>query len=262
MKKRKFKKTYRVIKKKPLLENNIISSIIIAFCLFCFFVYFIIFYPKFQLEDIVIENDKYINQEAFTQFIANEANNKILYLSSNSMFLINKTELRKEILLKMPIIQDVKITKTFPNTLNFEIKERVPASIWCQKKEKSTCYYIDKAGVAFQKAEFMGKNFFIIIKDKEDLIIGDEVITKEDIEKITLIENTIKDFNFEVDYFKFHSKERFEVILVDGWSFLFTYENIEEELENLPVAYNQVDEKRRKELEYIDLRFKDRLFYK
>lgn len=260
MKKNKIKKRHRIKKRKPIFENNIISGFFILLCCFFFLFYFIVFYPKFQLKEIIIENEKYINKEVLIDFIKLKINKKIYILNTQSLLRISEKELRKELLERMPIVKDVKIKKKFPATINLKIEERVPASIWCQ--EKNSCYYIDKEGVAFQKAEFIGKNFFIAIKEKENFLIGDTVLDREEIEIILLIKKNLERFNLNILYFHIHSKEKIEVMFEDRWYILFSQRNIKEGLDDFQIIYERKEDVFDKKIEYIDLRFKDRGFVK
>ncbi len=262
MKKRKFKKKYRSKKRKPILENNIISGVLVFLCFLIFTAYFAVFHPKIQLNEVVIINDQYINKKVLTDFVTSKTYKKILFFNAHSMLIVDKKELKKELLEKMPIIKDVKITKKFPNIIELEIKERVPASIWCDKKIKNTCYYIDKEGVAFQRADFMGKNFFIAIKEIKDFIIGDTVLFKDEIQTILIIEESIKRSNLDIKYFHIHSKEKIEIILEEGWSLKVSHVNIDEELNNFHFIYETNRELIDGAEDYIDLRFKGRLIVK
>ncbi len=262
MRSKKFKKKYRTKKRKPILENNIIAGCFVFVSFLLFFIYFIVFYPKFQLKEVLIENNQYINKEVLTEFIISKVDKEILFSNSRSMILVNESNIKEELLQKIPIVRDVEIIRKFSNIMVLKIKERIPSSIWCEKNEKSSCYYIDKDGIAFQRAEAMGKNFFIAIKKKNDFIIGDNVLNKKDLEKIIIIKNNLKHHNFNINYFHLHSKDKIEVVLDHGWSVFLTYKNTEEELKNLSLMYSQTEECKSNNLKYIELRYRDRLFCK
>ncbi len=262
MKNKKFKKKYRTKKRKPILENNIIAGFFVFVSFLLFFIYFVVFCSKFQLKEVIIENDQYINKEVLTEFIISKVDKEILFFNSQSIIIVNENSIKEELLEKIPIVRDVEIKRSFPDIMILKIKERIPASIWCEKREKSSCYYIDKDGVAFQRAESIGKNFFIAIKKKSDFIIGDTVLNKEDLEKIIIIKNNLKHHNFNVHYFHLHSKDKIEVVLDRGWSVFFTYKDTERELKNFSLLYSQTEECKSNNLKYIELRYGDRLFCK
>lgn len=262
MKRRKIKKKYRPKKRKPLFESNIISGLFLFLLFFLFILYFISFHPKVQLEKIIIINDKYVNKEVLTDFISSKTSKKIWFLKTNSMLLFSEKDLKKELLKQIPIIRDVEIKKIFPNILQLQIEERVPASIWCERKAKNTCYYIDKNGVAFQRAEFMGEKFFIVIKEKEEFIIGNTVLDNDEIETILTIREKMERFNFDISYYHIHSKEKIEIILEKGWRIKVRQATAKEELNEFYRIYESQREMFKEVENYIDLRFKDRVIIK
>ncbi len=255
------KKRYRVVKKKPVLENNVTAGTLALLLLLLFFYYFIVFYPKFQLQDVVTFSDRDIDHDSVTGFVTAHSTKKYFPKRTLSMFLINRRELERELAIRMPVIKNVNVVKVFPDIITVTVKERVPVAVWCYGKNTDRCLYIDSNGVAFQKARHYSSSFFTAINITDAPHLGSVVISPDDINILFFIKSVLEEENFTVRYFHIESKDKIDVYVNEGWRIIISLDNTERQLENLIAVYDTIRNKR-SSLKYIDLRFGDRVYHR
>ncbi len=260
-KKRALRKKHRIKKKKPLLENNIVGGFFLFVLFLCGAFYFFTFYPLFQTESIVIKNAKNLKEEALFDFVEQRINKDFPLFSSRSILLISSEKTRRELLRKTSVIEDVKINKVFPATIEIEIKERDPFAVWCGAADKKSCYYLNKEGIVFQKADAIPRKLPLFIKEKE-VTLGEVIVDNSFLQTLSLAERELLRSGVVVNYSRIPTAKTIVMHVDEGWKIHFSLDNIDKELANFPLVVKEIDRERRKNLDYIDLRFGDRIFYK
>ncbi len=262
MKKKSLRKKHRIKKKKPITENTFFSGVLFFLFIFLIGVYFFVFYPLFQIESVTVENLETIDKEAVENFVKKRTENKILFLSTRSTFLISGKRISEELLKDLPTIGNVVTRRTFPDGLNVEIIERRPMAFWCKEKNREKCFFIDSEGVAFQRTDKLTTARPILVKG-EDPGRYNQVVTKDTLSLLFLIHKTVSKKNAEVSFFRMTSDDYVAAHTNEGFEIYFTLTDTEKELENLKIILGKkLGEKERKDLKYIDLRFGDRVYYK
>ncbi len=255
-----FRKKHRVRKKKPFLENNIIFSFFIVLFLFVFFVVSLIFNPKFTVEIVEIENEKRINKVALTKLINEDISTNFLFLTSKSIFLASQESIRDTVLEKIPIIENIYLKKIFPNKIKINIKERTPRAVWCYRKDKSTCSYIDGKGVVFERVDSFKKNYPVIVASIDNISMGEKIIDKNNINTFYFLQKELSLIGVRVNYFLLPEPETLKLQTDKGWHIYFSSEKLEKQLDNLNLIITEIENDQI--VDYIDLRFGDRIFYK
>lgn len=134
-------------------------------------------------------------------------------------------------------------------------------------KENDTCFYINKDGIILKGAPNTSGSLIMVVKDysKRSFGLGDTVLDKSFIETILIIkEDLLQKLGLKVLSFDIESypAEKLRVVTSESWYILFSLKrNIKSQLLALKVA---LDEKiqNRMNLEYVDLRIENRIYYK
>ncbi len=256
--KKSLRKKYSVKKKKPLLENNFLTGLFFFFCFGLGGLYFFVFYPFFQVDSVIIEEK---SQELLAEDMLAYVEGSLLFLNTKSIFLVSGGEIEKRILKDAPEIKEVSLKRKFPATIIIESQKRRPDVVWCKNKEKKDCYYVDRGGTSFREANAQGTGLIIFVKGK-DFTIGEKVIEEDFLESFHFLKRAFQREGIETDYFTISSVNTVELITHEGWAAYFFKRNIEEGVENIRLVLEELDEEKREEIEYIDLRFGDRIYYK
>jgi len=158
-----------------------------------------------------------------------------------------------------------RISKIYPNNLQIEIKQNIPTAIW---QEGNQFFTVDNNGVILKEVSSDNVEFELpIIKfsTSTPVIIGNKIIDQNKLQFIVSAQKeTDKYFDFQIKIFKIphNTNQHISAITSEGWEILFSLElNIDDQINNLKLL---IKEKlpERKNLNYIDLRLGDRIFYK
>ena len=136
------------------------------------------FEKKFTIQEIIIENNSYVEDSLIKKHLSNIYQKNIFFLKSKNI------ELQ---LAKIDLIKSFKIKKIYPNKIKIIIFERQPFAIIQNKKEKK---YFTRDGSAIK---------YLPIKEFENLptVFGDEKTLKifyNNLEKTNFPLNEIKTF--------------------------------------------------------------------
>ncbi|MEK7659129.1 MAG: FtsQ-type POTRA domain-containing protein [Patescibacteria group bacterium] len=223
-----------------------------------FVVYALFFSGWFSVKGIELSGNQKVGEEEIKKIIKPFSN--ILFSSSQKI----ENSLKKN----FPIIGQANVSKNFFNKyLNVRIDERKTTGIWC-RSGNDRCFYFDKDGFLFKPAARFSGETFLAIEDGRggDFKLTDSFDDKELFEKINLTKDILDElkivaynnFFLPPDSFEFWIKTK------DGW---YIYLDKESNIQaQLVVLKKFLEEKlsvdRRQNLQYIDLRVNNRIYYK
>jgi len=247
---------------KSIFKRPIFWGILFFLAVILFFAYFFLFFPKIQINNIIVDGNNSVQKEEIESIVWNNINKNI----SKSFFLTGSHTITNEILNKFPQIESVKVIKKFPRTINISIKERVIFAVFCQEQDEN-CFYIDENGVIFEALEQVPKNLSIIrqlIGDGE-VFTGKKVIERNIINTISKVKDNLKD-NFQIDIKSaiISTPFRLNIKTSENWQIYFNLDpNLDLQIAKMnALLKDEISIDIRKTLQYIDLRFKDRAYYK
>ncbi|MDP2864156.1 MAG: FtsQ-type POTRA domain-containing protein [bacterium] len=268
---KKYRKPYRIKKKKSLFKNRFFGMAILVLIIFGGIFYLVCFSSIFQIKDINISGNQKVQTQDVENLIKEKINQKLLFFPTKSIFLIKSNEIVESLLEKFLKIDKVNLKRRLPASLIVEIQERLPFGVWCEVEEDKSssspfaatregenCFYIDKEGIIFEKNP--PKEEFII--KSEELIsqgfLGEKVIEKVLLESIFEIQRNLKEsLKINIEEIIILEKEKINAKTSEGWEIYFDPTgDINWQLTKLSlVLEKEIPPERRKDLEYIDLRF-------
>jgi len=234
-----------------------------------FFLFFVVFYlicfsPFFQIKKIEISENQKISSDNLKYLIENKLTKKILFFDSKSLFLADLKEIEESILKKYPEIEKVNFFKKIPDKLQVLIRERKPAAVF----EKDGNYFlIDESGIAFEKIQEK-PNFLLMKKSdfNQEIKLGEGIIKKEEMSQILKVEPEFKNKNleFKADFAELVNEQRLNVKTSEGFDVYFDIlGDISQQVLNLSVILKEkISPQEKRNLEYIDLRFGNQIYYK
>lgn len=187
----------------------------------------------------------------------------LFFLPRSSFFLFDSGGLASVLQKDFPQIESLSIQKRFPDYLGVIVKERELFGIFCNEE----CVYIDKQGFAYDFAPSSSGS--LLVKIKSDAVrakIGSTVLDADLMREFLLIFSGISkaggiravayEFSSKIpSEIKVETNEGFKIIFKRGGDFGNAFRALKTVLEQ------EVKEKR-SQLEYIDLRFGNKVFYK
>ena len=263
MKKRqRLRKPYRVKKKESVIGNRFFWLAFLVLIILGGIFYLIYFSFTFQIKEVQISGNEKISKEILLAFVKEQTDNKILFFSSRSIFLVNSDKTKESFLKEFPEIVQINLKKDFPDIVRVEIEERRPVAVFCQLEN---CFFIDKTGIIYEK--FIGENYQILkIRNliiSKEVKIGERAVEEEKLIQILDIESKLKIHEIQLQETGLVTEERLNVKTAEGWEIYFNpREDINWQLTELELILKEkLLLEKRGSLEYIDLRF-SRVYYK
>lgn len=235
--------------------------------------YFVIFFDKVQIKNISISGNNKALTNQIESLVLQEINKKILFLQSKSIFLVDASAVRNKILNYLPVVYDAKVTRKFFNGLSIVIKEREPQAIFCQSIDpsapagkKESCFFIDNIGVASEIIDIIPDGFVIVrLYDNKEVVLGKQVVDEKTIGYILKVKKNLNDkYGVIVDSANIASDIRLNIITTEGWEVYFNLSaDMDLQISKLILLLEkEISKDSREQLKYVDLRFKDRAYYK
>ncbi len=275
-------KIHKIKPKHSILRRPVFWILFLFLIIILFAFYIFIFYSGLQVKNVIISGNEKAQSKDIEDFIFGnvdkiflEAGN--LKLTSKNIFLVNTDDLSKKVLKKFSIIKKLKIDKKLPQTLLLGVEERKPLGIFCNnflagpkgypEAEKEECFLIDENGVIFEPIFQAPKNVTVVRQalGEKNVFTGEEVIAKNIMSAISKIKNSLKD-NFQINVEEALISNPFKINIKtnENWEIYFDLDsdiNLQIAKMNL-ILKKEISAENRKNLQYIDLRFKDRAYYK
>lgn len=214
-----------------------------------------------------------VSKNQIVGIIEQNMNGKIIScIKKSNYFFINKNKIIEDIL-KDNRLENVYITKKFPDKIIVEVKEYGNVAIWCTDIEMKTCFMLDgdTAGQQVMMEDAVvtdNKHFVIVDETQHDTFVGDRVMAEKYLNKIEVLSSELKyALNVEIEQpFKVASRGSHEVRFMtdEGWYIIIDLTHSTDEIFDVAKLFVKKVElpSRRNDLEYIDMRFPEKIFYK
>lgn len=197
--------------------------------------------------------------------------NFLKFIPRNNILLASKISIEKNILGKYKYAEKAQTRKKFPDSLIIQLKERKFSLIFCSA---GSCGVIDDGGTAFAEADFekneIGENNLPILYDdgNKGFVLGEVIFGQDYINYLLGIREKTKDglgINMERELRTPQiASGDIRAKTAEGWQIYFD-KNIplEKEISMLKIVLeNKIGQSNRTELEYIDLRTENKVYYK
>lgn len=265
-------KIHKIRPKKSIFKSPIFWSVFLFLILFTGIVYLTLFLENIQVKNTTISGNQKISEQDIKDIVLKEVNKKFINfmdfdITSKSIFLVNADNIKKQILDKFPIIEDVKVYKNFPQNIAVQIKERSPFAIFCSQGNEN-CFYIDKAGIIFEKLPNFTEDMPAVRKlsDGSDIFVGKEIVEKSIMDTVLKIKKNLNEkFQIDIKEAFISSPLRLDIKTAENWQIYFNLSDnfgIDLQITKLNLLLSEeISQEKRNNLQYIDLRF-DRAYYK
>mgnify|MGYP001569354855 CR=1 FL=1 len=231
---------------------------------------------KSLIKGVKIEGNETISAEEVLKITEKKISGKYIFLfPKNNIFIYPGGAIAEEILDNMKKVKTVETKIGDGNILLVKVYERKPSYIWCpgQLPPENTisdnqCYFLDEQGLSFSEApRFSGPVFFEIYASST---VGNEFIGKYPFEgglfkKLTLFKDALLQINIPATGLIRMNDGDFKFVLKTGGAVLINEKNdINISLRNIVSAKKALEDggKNISLIEYIDLRFGNKVFFK
>jgi cell division septal protein FtsQ len=227
--------------------------------------YLIFFSGFFAIKKIIVLNNKNISQKQVEEVIGPIRFSPMVF--NNTLF-FKSGEAQVQLLDKFKTLRGVQISKKLPSTLRISLEERSPSLIWQVNDKK---YLVDDQGIIF--TEFrpdmqIGSNLPTVTDlTKQETGIDKKVASLSFISFIQqLFNQTPQKVGTEIDAINIiETPFEVEVRIKEGYRVFFdTNGDVDLQISNLVRVLEDSKQKgiSPENVDYIDLRLKDKIFYK
>lgn len=270
-------------KKKRVIRNRILfilACLIILFIALCF----ISRIPKLNVVSVKVDGNKIIDTKDIEKTVDESISGYYLYfLPKTNFILLPKDKIKRELENTYKRLKDVEINIKTDRVLEITVGERTGVYTWCgvdlpeegTKPEENKCYFMDDSGYIFDEAPYFSNDvylkFFGAIDSPEPA--GSKYLGDNFTDVVSFIENIL---NEDISPSSIFMKENGEIeiylsgvklppnapkiILNNDSDLIKMAENFQASVTTDPL---QTELKEKYDLlEYIDLRFGNRVYYR
>lgn len=269
-------------KRKKAFKRKIIFFVFL-FLFFLIGLSFVFKIDKFNIETVSIQGNKVIDSEEIQKIAQKNLAGYYLFLYPKSNFLIYpRRKIEKEINFNLKRIKEISFNIKNFKTLDIEINEYEGKYLWCglvipilNTDLDQKCYFLDEYGYIFDEAPYFSGDvyfkFYGDIDDKKNNPSGTYYLSQK-FKSIISLKNNLEKMDLKPTSFYFEDSNQVNISLSSepfmGPRIIFkkdaNYEKIAENLQAV-LATDSFKEKFQKNfysLEYLDLRFGNKVFYK
>lgn len=235
-------------------------------------VYLLFFSPFLVISKINVSGTENLDSGAVRDTVATEISGKYLNLiPKNNIILAGGGKLEKSLIVRFRRIGQVEVKKTFPDTLSIAVSEKKSALILSSAGKNLV---INPEGAAYAEADFeaadLGENDLPVLHDEgnKNIQLSESILDSAYVRYILDIEEKLKgDLGIEIDK-NFRTPQLISgdirVATVQGWQIYFNESiPVQKEIDMLGlVMQEKIDKDRIQDLEYVDLRIDNKVYYK
>lgn len=237
--------------------------------------------PKFRVVEISIEGLNNLEREDFKKEISGVLSGKFYgILPYDNILIVPREKIALSLLLEFPLLKSVSVRREFPQFLSVTVEERKVEALWCPGifststssigeglalSEVEGCAFTDASGFIFQPAPFfLGTVFLKFFDERIDLpAVGKEMLTGSEFRKLLVFKDKLNGKNLGVSRIILKDGGIYEIHLIEGWHILINDKNeAEQSFDNLELVLEATIKEKRPKLDYVDLRFGKKVFFK
>lgn len=258
-------------KKKERKRKIYLSLYSILFVLLIISPFFILRQDGLLISSIEVRGNEVTDDIVVKNIVTKNLGGNFLWLIPRSSSLLYPDEkIEKDILSSIPRIASVSLSLDGAQVLGVDILERRPNSLYCKDvslyRESKDCYFIDSTGLIYSEApEFAGGVYLVFVSnpDIEDPV-RKQFLSQDEMQSVKNFVAGLKNFSFEPKYIV-KKPDEYVLVLTSGtevrWNATQNLENLSRDL-SLFLEESELNKTELLDLEYLDLRFENKIYYK
>ena len=224
-----------------------------------------------RVSKVAVNGNTFLKSEDLAAVVLSRmSGSRFLLFPGNSIFFYDGDEVEKKLLKNFPQIDEVSLTTDFPKSLALTVKEHSTYGLFC---ERDVCAFVDTSGEVFQRAPTYSEGVFPTFT-LSGSSTAKKIGTGNDFEKFRLLPeeefSSLKKFtdqlvkiNARVDKIVIDSDRDYKLYTEDGWHIILGKgTDINAAVSNLDILLREKVRGNRNLLDYVDLRFGNKIFYK
>ncbi len=253
-------------KKKKIKKIKLYLILFVCILLLSGFIY-LLQIPQIQITETKIKGNSFVTTEEIQNKTDVLLNSTILwFIPKRNIFLFPSSVLTQKIK-ENPAIIDVKINKEFFNVLEIQVTEQEKQAVYCTSFERNDCYYINGEGLIYSKITeyIVPEQEIIIYREEEQRKITENILKTDLYENVLGFIKSSSRYGIPIQYAYLKGDTTLEFHTASGATLLTSrYDDYEKDFNNFIALFDQnvLTKEQLSEIEYIDLRFGNKVFYK
>ncbi len=228
--------------------------------------------PQVTLSDVKIVGAKTVSTDELESLVWEQLSGSYGFFLFPRVFslIIPRNTIEETLLVEQLRLREIALDLGDMQTLVVTVSERTPVAVWCEDESTPICFFVDANGFMYAPApEFTGNAFFKIIGSNSvrTPVLGDYILGTEAFSRMYAFIKSMEDLSIESAYAIVY-KEYFTIGMVEGGQLYVAYaDDYREQFDTVREALmsdvlQTSDGGRRRDIEYIDVRFGNRVFFK
>lgn len=254
---------------RKLRRKRFFLKILFLFVLFlavCAGLVWALYIPYLRIQKISVEGAEILSVEKIISNVSDSIKGKYFFvIPQNNILIASKKDIIDNLLSSFPRIKEISLDKNFLNILSVKIREWKQEALFCRGETKEECFYVGEDGYIFEKAPYFSGDIYLKIFDERggDLEIGRNIISADQFKGLIGFRNFLSRENIKIISILLKKEGVYELKTEEEWIILLNERNDSRlAFENLRTALDSSIKENRKNLDYIDLRFGNKVFYK
>lgn len=250
-------------RKKFFRHSLLIGGVILILLIFGIFWFFMSSY--FKINKVEIFGNENIPAEQISGNIKKNFSGRYYFIfPKNNVLIIPEQKMAENLATAFPSLSEIYFEKRYPARLSVYVKERKPTAVLCNGQD---CAFIDNSGYVFERAPYFSGGVFLKFIDQREenknIKLKTNFLVKDEYEKIFEFKNYFLKAGLDAaevilqkdGIYRFDISKRFSILVNN-------YNEPSKCFENLILALNSEIKEKSADLEYIDLRFENKIYYK
>ncbi len=222
------------------------------------------YFDYFRIKNIAVEGNSFIEKEKIIGNINNSISGKYFYIiPKNNILIASKKEIADNLLNNFFRVKSADISKKLPDGLMIKIEERNPSALLCEDKN---CFFVDDSGYVFEESPFFSGDIFIKFIDQRNernFSANTKILSEEEFKNLVNFSELLSKDGIRISgiilknegLYEFHISEQWYILLSQRSDYKISFDN-------LKIALNEQIKEKRPELEYVDIRLQNKVFFK
>lgn len=231
---------------------------------------FFLWRPAWQIRHVMIQGLHAVPESAIRENVARSIAGAYGWVIPRGSIIAARTgAIGDQIKKEFPAVREVAVARRFPDALDVSVTERSLWSIFCSdlKIAARSCVAIDESGYAYASSpEVTGALLLRVRSDGADVSVGSFAVEHGVVDRMRTLANGLPaaagsaPLNFEL---RTELPSEIRAFMPEGYRIIFRRDD--DAARSLAILKKVLDEEiggKRKRLDYIDLRFGNKVFYK
>jgi len=218
----------------------------------------------FRIKKITVEGNSFLESEKIISNVSSSLAGKYFYiLPKSNILIIPKKEIINNLLNNFLRIKSIDVSRDLADAIVIVIEERKPVALLCEERR---CLFLDDSGYAFEESAFFSGDIYVKFIDQRDektFSLNKQILLETEYKNLINFTDLLAREKIKISHillkneglYEFHTTEKWYILLSERGDYKIAFDNLKIAIEN------QIKEKRT-ELEYIDLRLRNKVFYK